>query len=169
MPLPTAWHAMPDVGAARDQGSGTDACSRPQIGGLLWRGQFEYRQIHTRHVREIRRGHVRRFPEETPAASLTRQTHGRRAGQRQVPPCRPAGAFTLAVPQGTQPAFPAAIQPAVGAHRACLEAGPPHGNAQPVLRHDERTARCGRAMLRPLATTQFGVAQIMRHYLRRYV
>ena len=57
----------------------------------------------------------------------------------------------------------------VGTHRTRLEAGPADGNTQSILRHLGRTTHCGRAMLRPLATIQFGAAQIMRHYLRRYV
>ena len=90
MPLPTARHAMPDVGAAGDQGSGVDACPHPQISGLFRGGQSEHRQIHPRHVREVRRGHVREFSEETPAASLARQAHGCRSGQRQIPPRHPS-------------------------------------------------------------------------------
>ena len=100
---------------------------------------------------------------------VARQAHGRRAGQRQVPPCRPARALTSTVSRRAQLAVPAAVQPAIGAHRARLEAGPPDGDAQPFLRHIERTAHRDRAMLRPLAKIQFGTAQIMRHYLRRYV
>ena len=169
MPLPTAWHAMSDVGATQGQGSGADACAHPQIGGLLWRGQSAHRQIHTRHVREVRRGHIRELPEEAPAASLARQAHGDRAGQRQIPPRHSACALAATVSKGAQPAFSAAMQSAVGTHRARLEAGSPHGHAQPFLRHVGRTTHRSRAMLRSLATLQSIAAQTMRHYLRRYV
>lgn len=158
MPLPAAWHAMPDVGTARGQGSGADACAHPKIGGLLWCGQSQYRKIHTRHVRKIRRRYVRELSEEAPAASPAQQAHGDSAGQRQVPPRHTSQALAAEISHRAQFAVSAAVQSAVGSHRAGLEAGPPHRHAQPLLRHVERTARCGRAMLRPVATTQFGAA-----------
>jgi hypothetical protein len=169
MPLPTARHAMPDLGAARGQGSGADACAHPQIGGLLWRGQSEHRQVRACHVREVRRGHIRELPEEAPATSLARKAYGSRAGQRQIPPCHSACALASAVPKRAQSAVSAAIQPAVGTHRARLEARSPHGHAQPFLRHAGRIARRGRKVFRPLAISQFSAVEIMRHYLRRYV
>lgn len=158
MPLPTAWHPVPDVGAARGQGSGAHACAYPQIGGLLWCGQSEYRQIHTRHVREVRCSDVRELSQATPAASLARQTHGDRAGQRQVPPRCTSQALASEISRRAQSAISATVQSAARSYRASLETGPAHGNAQPILRYLGRIARRGRAMLRPLATIQFGVA-----------
>jgi len=158
VPLPTAWHTVPDVGAARAQGSGADACANPQIGSVLWCGQSEYRQIHTRHVREVRCAHVREFSEATPAPSLARQAHGCRAGQRQVPPRNTAKALACEISLRAQPAISATVQSAARSYRASLEAGPAHGNAQPILRHLGRIARNSRAMLRPLATIQFSAA-----------
>jgi hypothetical protein len=158
MPLPAAWHPVPDVGAARGQGSGADACAHPQIGGVLWCSQSEYRQIHTRHVREVRRPHFREFSEEAPAASLARQAHGGRPGQRQMPPRNTAKALACEVSGRAQPAISATVQSAAGSYRASLEAGPAHGNAQPILRHLGRTARSSPAVLRPLATIQLSAA-----------
>ena len=158
MPLPAAWHAMPNVGAARDQGSGADACAHPQIGSLLWRGQSEYRQVRTRHVREIRCRYVRDLPEETPTTSFSGHAHGGRARQRQVPPRNTSQAPAAEISRRAQLAVSTAVQSAAGAHRAGLEAGPPNGYAQPFLRHIGRIAHCGRQMLQPLATTQFGAA-----------
>lgn len=169
MPLPTARHPMPDVGAAGDQGSGADARTHPQISRLLRRRQSEYRQIHTGHVREVRRGDIRDLFEEASAASLARQAHGHRARQRQVPPRQTSQALAAQIPRRAHFAVSATVQPAVGTHREGLEVGPPHGYAQPLLRHVERTAHGGRKMFRPLATIQSGSASIMRHYLRRYV
>lgn len=158
MPLPAAWHAMPDVGAARGQGSGADACAHPQIGSLLWRGQSEYRQVRTRHVREIRRRHVRDLSEETPTASFSGHAHGCRARQRQVPPRNTSQAPAAEISHRAQLAVSTAVQSAVGAHRAGLEAGPPNSHAQPLFRHLGRIAHCGRKMFRPMATTQFSAA-----------
>ena len=158
MPLPAAWHAMPDVGAARGQGSRADACAHTQIGSLLWRGQSEHGQVRTRHVREVRRRDVRDLSEEAPAASFSGHAHGGRARQRQIPPRNTAQAPAAEISRRAQLAVSTAVQSAIGAHRAGLEAGPPHGYAQPFLRHPGRIAHCGRQMLRPLATTQFGAA-----------
>ena len=158
MPLPTTRHPMPDVGATGDQGPGTDARPHPQICRLLWRGQSEYRQIHTHHVREVRRGYVRNLFEEASAASLARQAHGCRARQRQVPPRNTSQALAAEIPRRTHLAVSATVQSAVGTHRAGLEVGPPHGNAQPLLRHIARIAHHGRQMLRPPATTKLGAA-----------
>ncbi len=169
MPLPTARHAMPDVGTARGQGSRADACARPQIGGLLWCGQFEYKEIHTCHVREVRRSHLRELSEEAATASLAQQAHGRRAGQCQVPPRRTSQAIAAEISIRAQLAVSTAVQPAVGTNRAGLEADPSNGYAQLLLRNPGRRAQSSRAMLRPLATTQFGAASTMRHYLRRDV
>jgi hypothetical protein len=59
--------------------------------------------------------------------------------------------------------------PQLAPHRARLEAGPPPGDAQPLLRHPERRADRRLHMLRPLENAQFGATEIMRHNLRRYV
>ena len=59
--------------------------------------------------------------------------------------------------------------PQLAPHRARLEVGPPHGDAQPVLRHLGRRADRRLNVLRPLEKPQLGPASIMRHNLRRYV
>ncbi len=158
MPLPTTWNAMPDVGAARGQGPGVDACPDPQIGRLLWRGQPEHRQVRARPVREVRRDHLREFPEAVATASLPRQTNDRRARQRPVPPCRTASAIASQISQDSHLALPATVQPPTGTHRTCLEIGSPHDHAQSILRNLARSPRSRRAMLRPLADLEFSAA-----------
>ena len=169
MPLPTAWHPVPNVGAARSQGSRFAPCSYPKIGGLLRRRQPRHGQIRPLPMREVRCAHVRELPKKAAAAPHTRQTHGDRTRQRQVPPRRALGALAQEVPGNTDLALLAAIQSAVGSHRTSLEVGPSHGNTQPVLCNSGRSPQRGRNLLRPLAETQHCVAQIMRHYLSRYV
>ena len=169
MPLPATWYPVPDVGTARDQRSGADACAYPQISGLLWCRQFGHRQVRTRDVREVRRGHIRDLSEEAAAASIPRQAHGRGTRQRQIPPCRASQAIALQVSRRPDATVSATVQPAVGTYRASLEVGSPHGNAQSVLRHAGRSALSGLNLLRPLETSKFDASKIMRHYLRRYV
>ena len=169
MPLPAAWHQVPDVGTARDQGSGTDACSDPQICGLLWRRQPEHREVRARHVREVRRGHIRGVFEEASAASLPWQAHGGCIGQRQIPPCRASQAFALEISGRPEAIVSATVQSAVGTYRASLEVGSSYGDAQSVLRYAGRSPRRSLDMFRPLAVSKFDAAKIMRHYLRRYV
>ena len=158
MPLPTAWHPVPDVGAARGQGSGSVACTHPQIGGVLWRGQSEFRQIHTRNVRQVRCGYFREFSKATPTASLAWQANGDSPGQCQVPPRRTSQTLASEISGRAQSAVPAALQSATRSNRASLEVGSPFGHAQQILCHLGRTAHDGRAMLRPLATIQFNAA-----------
>lgn len=81
MPFPTTRHPVPDVGAAGDQGSGVAPRPYAQVSGLLWFRQFEHRQIRPLSMRQVRRHHIRRFPEKTAAASLTHQTDSYRSGQ----------------------------------------------------------------------------------------
>ena len=158
MPLPTARHAVPYVGAARDQGSRAVPCSHPQVSGLLWRCQPRQRQVRPFHVREIRCSDVRGIPEETVAASHARKTHGDRARQRPIPPCHLVGTVTQEIPSGHDLVIPTAIQPTVGSHRAGLEIDSPHGNAQPLLCHPDRSPCRRRHLLRPLAKSQSCVA-----------
>lgn len=169
MPLPTAWHPMPHVGAARDQGSDPAPCAHPQVGRVLRGCQFAHRHVRPFPVRDVQRGHVRDFSEDAAAASRPRHAHGAGAGQCSVPPRDPAQALPSKISRRTHPAVSAAVQPATGPHRARLEAGPPNGNAQPVLRHLGRRADRHLHMLRPLENTQCGATEIMRHNLRRYV
>ena len=166
MPLPTTWHPLPDMGAARDQGSGTDPCAHPPVGRLLWCRQFEPRHVRPLPVRHVRRGHVRDRSEDASAASLPRQMHGDCAGQCHGPPCCPAQARASAISHRAHLAVSAAVQPAAGPHRARLEVGPPHGDAQPCLRHPGRMAHRRLNVRRPLEKTQLGAAQRMRHNLR---
>lgn len=169
MPLPAARHPVPDVGTARDQGSGADACADPQIRGLLWRRQSEHREVRARHVREVRRSHIRDVFEEASAASLPWQARGGCIGQRQIPPCRTSQALALEISGRHEATVFATVQSAVGADRTRLEVGPSHGNPQPLLRYAKRTALRGLDLFRSLATTKFDAKKIMRHYLRRYV
>ena len=169
MPLPTTWHPLPDVGAARDQGSGHTPCAHPQVGRLLWCRQLAHRQVRPLHVRQVQCGHVRDLSEDASAASLPRQAHGDCAGQCQVPSRGPAPALASKTSRRAHRAVSAAVQSAAGPHRARLEVGPPHGDAQPVLRHLGRRADRRLNVLRPLEKPQLGPASIMRHNLRRYV
>ena len=169
MPLPATWHPVPDVGAARDQGSGTDACANSQISGLLWCRQPEHREVRACHVREVRRGYIRDVFEEAAATSVPRQAHGGCIGQCQIPPCRTSQTIAPEVSRCPDTSVSATVQSAVGAYRARLEVGPSYGNAQSVLRHTGRSALRGLDMFRPLEIPKFDAAKIMRHYLRRYV
>ena len=169
MPLPTTWHPVPHVGAARDQGSGPAPCAHPQVGGLLWRGQSAQRQVRSLHVRDVRCRDVRDLSEDAAAASLPRHAYGAGTGQCPVPPRGSAQTVASKISRRAHPAVSATVQSAAGPRRASLEAGPPPGDAQPVLRHLGRRADRRLHMLRPLENTQLGAAEIMRHNLRRYV
>lgn len=169
MPLPAAWHKVPDVGTTRDQGSGVDACADPQVSGLLWRGQSEHRQVYSLHLREVRRRHIRGLSEEALAASFPSQAHGDCAGQRQIPPCRASQTPALEISRRSFLAVSAAIQSAAGTYRTSLEISPPLGNTQSVLRHTGRSPSRSLNMLRPLENSKLDTSKIMRHYLRRYV
>src|SRR3990172_10562321 len=169
MPFPATRYPVPDVGASGDQGPGIAPCSHAQVGGLFRFRQSEYWQVRPFPMRQVRRPHVRSVPEEVAAASVTWQAHGDRAGQREIPPCPIARAPAEAIPQGSDLAVTAAIQSATGPHRAGLEAGAAFGDAQPLLRHPGRIAHRGRLLFRPMAETKRSAAEIMRHYLRRYV
>ena len=169
MPLPTTWYPVSHVGAARDQGSGPAPCAHPQVGGLRWRGQPEQRQVRSHHVRDVRCGDVRDLSEDAAAIALPQHTHGAGAGQCPVPPRGPAQTVASKISRRTHPAISAAVQSATGPHRASLEAGPPPGDAQPVLRHLGRRADRRLHVLRLLENTQFEAKETMRHNLRRYV
>lgn len=155
MPLPTARHAVPDVGSARGQGPGADACPHSQISCVLWRSQPEHRQIRACPVREVRRAHLREFPEALATASVAQQTYGRCTRQRQIPPRHTTGAVAPEISQDPHVALSAAIQSPTGTHRARLEVGSPHGDPQSLLRNLARTPCSGRTMLRPLANIEF--------------
>ncbi len=169
MPLPTAWHPVSHVGATRDQGSDPVPCAHPQVGRVLRSRQFAHRQVHPLSVRHVQCGHVRDLSEDATAASLPRHAHGAGTGQCPVPPRGPAQTVTSTISRRAHPAVSAAVQSAAGPRRASLEASPPPGDAQPVLRHLGRRADRCRYMLRPLEKTQFSATEIMRHKLRRYV
>ena len=64
MPLPTTWHPVPHVGAARDQGSGPAPCAHPQVGRLLRGRQFAHRHVRPLPVHHVQRGHVRDLSED---------------------------------------------------------------------------------------------------------
>lgn len=167
MPLPTTGHSVSHVGATRDQGSGADPCAHPQVGRLLRGYQFAHRHVHPLAVRHVQRGHVRNLSEDAATASLAWHAHG--AGQCPVPPRGPAQARASKISRRARPAVSAAVQSAAGLHRASLEARPPHGDTQPVLRHPGRRVDRHLHMLRPLANAQLGATESMRHNLRRYV
>lgn len=169
MPFPAARHTVPHGGAAGDQRPGAPACPHPQVGGLLRGGQPRIRQVRSRPVRQVRRRHLREVPQKAVAAQDARQAHGDRPGQCPVPPRRVVGAVAVSISKGSHVVVPAALQPTACAHRARLETRTPLGNTQPVFRHFGRFAQGSRRVLRPLAETQFGAAQTMRHYLGRYV
>ncbi len=153
MPLPTTWHPVPHVGAARDQGSGPPLYTHPQVGRLFWGRPFAHRHGHPLSVRHVQRGHVRDLSEDAVATSLPRHAHGAGAGQCPRPPRGPAQPVASKISRRAHPAISAAGQSAAGPRRARLEAGPPPGDAKPVLRHLGRRADCRRPMLRPLENT----------------
>ena len=169
MPLSTARVASTHVDTARNQGSSLAACTDLQIRGVLWRGEFEHRQICACHVQRVQCRNVPEFPQETIAAPFSRQTHGGRAGQRQISPRRVAGTFPAQIPQGTEIAVPTTVQSATRSDRTGLETRPANCHSQQILCNTRRSARCGRNLFQSLAETQSGAVQIMRHYLRRYV
>lgn len=53
MPFPTARFPSSDVGAARNQESGLATCAHPQVSRLLWRREFNHRQVRQRNVQGI--------------------------------------------------------------------------------------------------------------------
>ena len=169
MPLPTTWHPVSYVGAARNQGSGSAPCPHPQVGGLFRGRQLAHRQVHPLSVRHVQRDHVRDLSEDAAAASLAWYAHGAGTGQCLIPPCGPAQTLASNISRRAHPAVSAAVLSATGSHRASLEVGPPPGEAQPVLRQLGRRADRRLHMLRSLENTQFGATAIMRHNLRRYV
>ena len=169
MPLPTARFTSPHVDTARNQGSGFAACADPQVRGVLWRGEFKHWQICSRYVRRVQCRNVPGFSQEIIAAPLSRQTHGDRTGQRQVSPRHIAGAIAAQIPRRPEIAVLAAVQSATCTYRTGLEARPTTCYPQSLLCYPHRSARCNRKLFQSLAQTQSSAAQIMRHYLRRYV
>ena len=169
MPLSTARFASTHVDTARNQGSGLAACADPQIRGVLRGGEFKHRQVCARHVQRVQCRNVPGLSQEIIAAPLSRQTHGGRAGQRQISPRRFAGTFPAQIPQGVEIVVPAAVQSAARTDRTSLEARPTNRHSQSLFCNTRRSSRCGRNLFQSLAKTQSGAAQIMRHYLRRYV
>jgi hypothetical protein len=157
MPFPATRHTVPNVGSSGGQRPGANSCTYAQVRGLLWGGQLEDRQIRSLDVRKIRRRHVRVFPEETAATPLAWETHGCGAGQRPIPPRNIVGTPAAQIPQGVNPAVPAAIQPATGSCRADLEAGAAARHTQPVLRHLGRIAPRSRIMFRLVEKTECGI------------
>ena len=79
------WTA-PDVGVSRDQGPGAAPCAYTHVGSLCRFRQFDYRQVRSLLMRGARCAHVQSVSEEAAPASLARQAHGDRAGQREIPP-----------------------------------------------------------------------------------
>lgn len=151
MPLPAARFTSPHVDTARNQGSSFTACTDSQIRGVLWRGEFKHWQICSRYVRRVQCRNVPGFSQEIIAAPLSRQTHGNRAGQRQISPRHIAGAISAQIPQRPEIAVLAAVQSATCTCRTGLEARQTNCNAQPVLCNACRSARCGRNLLQSLA------------------
>ena len=134
MPLSTARIASTHVDTARNQGSSLAACADPQIRGVLWRGEFKHWQVCACHVQRIQCRNVPGLSQKIIAPSLSRQTHGGRAGQRQISPRRFAGTFPAQIPQGVEIVVPAAVQSAARTDRTCLETRPTNRHAQQVLR-----------------------------------
>src|SRR5574337_683089 len=114
MPLPTTWHPVSYVGAARNQGSGSAPCSHPQVGGLFWGCQLAHRQVHLLAVRHVQRGHVRDLSEDAAAASFAWHAHGAGTGQCPIPPRGPAQTLASKISRRAHPAVSAAVQSATG-------------------------------------------------------
>jgi hypothetical protein len=151
MPFPTAWLTPAHVGAARNQGSNFAACTYPQVRGVLWRSEFNHRQICARHVRRVQCRNVQDISQEIIAAPFPRQANGSCLGQRPIPPRCIAHAAVAQIPRHPTTAVPAAVQSTTRPHRKGLETCSAHCNPQPVFRHIERSAHRHRKLLRSLA------------------
>lgn len=169
MPLPTARHALPHVGAAGAERPGVATCAHPQIGGLLRRGQPQKRSVGDAARIGVQRRDLRGVSEAIASPSCQRQTAGAHCGQRAVPPFAYARAITAKISPHTHVTLSSTIQPKFEPHRAGVEACAPLGYPQSIFRRTRRTHRCGLRTVRPMATAQCRVAKIMLHYLRRYV
>ncbi len=99
------------------------AHSDAQCPGQLWRGQPENRQVRVLPMCKVRRNHVPGFPEQAAPASRAAQAHGCGAGQREIPSRCVVADHGAAVPQSSDLAVPAAIQPRSGPRRGNVEAG----------------------------------------------
>ena len=169
MPLPTAWHALPHVGAARRQRPGHFTCADPQVRGLLRGGWATHRQTGNRLRAEIQRRILPAFPGDIAQASLARQALGIGVGQRQVPPRPRPPTLVEPAAQTAHAIVLAAIQPGPQSHRTRLETYAPAGNPQSALPNPRRYHECRVQALQTLGKAEPAVKTIMRHYLSRYV
>ncbi len=169
MPLPAARLAPAHVGSTGNQRPCPETCSDPQVSGMFWRGELMYRKIRAHHVQRIQRRDVQGLPQKIIAAPLSRQKNGSCARQRPISPRHHAGTPVEEISRHPDIAVLAAIQSATRTNRTSMETRKTHRHPQSILCHPERSAPGGRILLRPLAEIQPSAAQVMRHYLRRYV
>src|ERR1700726_1774809 len=121
MSLPAAWLALPDVGAAGNQGPDPAACADPQVCGLLRRRQFEQRPIRTHDVPDLQSGDFPELPQATVAPENPRKAHASRARQCPLPSRETPGALTALSRARSAAAVLAALQSTTRPYRASLE------------------------------------------------
>ena len=169
MPFPTTRHTLSDVGSARGQGPGGYPCVHPQVYCLLRRRQSTKRQVHLRHLAQVRCRYLRNVSEEAASPPAAQKENGGDTGQRPLSPRQTAQAFVEETSKAPRTTFSSAVQSPISSDRAGLEAGTSIGNTQSVLCQLGRSADSHRTLLQSVAKAQFSAAKAMRHYLRRYV
>ena len=169
MPLPAAWVAMSNVGAARGQGSDFAARANAQVHCLFWRSQSAHRQIRPSHVLGFQCRDVPAVSRAVAASSNPSASHDYRARQRSLSSRRPPGSILAPALCSVATALLAALQPATRLDRARMEADPPVGNSQPLLSNARSGGGGGQHMLQPLAAAEFSLTKTMLHYLGRPV
>ena len=169
MSFPATRHALPDVGAARDQRPRAATCTYTQVHRLLRCGEFDQRQVRLCLKPRLQCTDIRAVSRALAAQTYKGQAHADRSGQRPISPCKTSQTISAPIPQGVDTGISAALQPATGAYRAGVEAHPPYGDSQSAFPDAKRSARCGSRMLCAVAQTKFSSETIMRRYLSRYV
>ena len=169
MSLPTTRLALPHVGGSGNQRPDPAACPDPKVRGMFRRGQSGQWKVRAHDVQDLQRRHLSALSQATAASTHTGPAHDPGSRQRSISSRHPPA--SLSAPQRTTPAaaVPAPLQPATRPDRAGLEAGPPLGNAQSLLRSASRCTRRRQRLLRSLAQTEQRIASPMLHYLGRCV
>jgi len=169
VPLPTARVALPHVGRTREPRPGRHACTDKEVGRLLRCSQPEHRPLGHLVPPSLQRRNVRSLRAPTAAASAAWQAHGRRSGQRGVPPRTSAQATAPQASSPLEPVLSAAVQPAALDDRASVEAHQAARYTQPLLPDPASRPRRSNRLLPPLAAAERDVAQAMLHHLSRCV
>src|SRR5580658_2882217 len=169
MSLPAAWLALPNVGAAGDQGPDPAPCADPQVRGLLRCRQFGQRPVRTHDVPDLQRRDIRNFPQAVAAPANPGTAHAPRTRQCSLPSRETPGALPTLSCTRPAAAVLAALQSTTRPHRASLEADSAPRDTQPLLRYAARGAQGGQRVLRSLAPTERDLTTTMLHYLSRRV